>query len=83
MKPLFYLWARQILNGIKRAVSSPKRLISVLVGLGYYIGFFLRPWEKPSTFTRKGEPLLPKGFQFDISNVEPIVFLIFILISIF
>lgn len=82
MKPLLYLWARQILNGVKRAVSSPKRLISVLVGLGYYIGFFLRPWEKPTTFTKKGEPLLPKGFQFEIANVQPIVFLVFMGISI-
>lgn len=82
MKPLLYLWARQILNGIKRAVSSPKRLISVLVGLGYYIGFFLRPWEKPTTFNKRGEPLLPKGVHFDLSNVEPIVFLIFMFISV-
>lgn len=82
MKPLFYLWARQILNGIKRAVSSPKRLISVLVGLGYYIGFFLRPWEKPTDFTKKGGPLLPKGITFDVGNVEPVVFLLFMNISI-
>ncbi|MEI7576433.1 MAG: putative ABC exporter domain-containing protein [Armatimonadota bacterium] len=82
MKPLFFLWARQILNGIKRAVSSPKRLISVLVGLGYYIGFFLRPWEKPTDFTKKGGPLLPKGITFDLANVEPVVFLIFMNISI-
>lgn len=82
MKPLFFLWVRQILNGIKRAVSSPKRLISVLVGLGYYIGFFLRPWEKPTDFTKKGGPLLPKGVTFDVGNVEPVVFLIFMSISI-
>ncbi len=80
--PLFYLWWRQIVNGIKRAFSSPKRLISVLVGLGYYVGFFLRPWERPSTFTKKGETLLPKGFHFELANVQPIVFLIFMFISI-
>lgn len=82
MHPLLFLWWRQILNGVKRAFSSPKRLISVLVGLGYYVGFFLRPWERTQTFTKKGETLLPKGFHFDVSNVQPVVFIIFMLISI-
>jgi hypothetical protein len=83
IRPLLYLWARQIVNGVKRAFSSPKRLISVLVGLGYYVGFFLRPWERPATFTKRGGTLLPKGVQLELANVQPVVFLIFMTISIF
>ena len=46
MRALLYLFTRSIVNGIKRAFSSPKRLISVLVGLGYYVGLVPRPWEQ-------------------------------------
>ena len=75
---LWYLWFRQLVNGVKRAVSSPRRLISILIGLGYYVGFFMRPWDNKgaSAFEEMG-----KAFRFQPSVIEPVIFLIFCFIS--
>ncbi len=60
MRALLYLFTKSIVNGIKRAFSSPKRLISVLVGLGYYVGLVLRPWEqKPDKLVTNSIGKLP------------------------
>jgi hypothetical protein len=76
---LWYLWSKQFVNGIKRAVSTPRRLISILIGIGYYVGFFIRPWDSKgsSSFEQLG-----KSFQFEPKSVEPIVFIIFSVVSI-
>ena len=78
---LWYLWFRQIVNGIKRAVSSPRRLISVLVGIGYYVGFFLRPWDQRSGLGIEKE--FSTKFQFDPHSVESVIFVVFMVVSIF
>lgn len=43
LRPLLFLTFRQFVNGLKRALTSPRRLISLLVFLGYYFVFFIRP----------------------------------------
>ncbi len=75
---LWYLWFRQLINGVKRAVGSPRRLISILIGLGYYVGFFVRPWDKrgAGAFEDVG-----KSFHFEPSALEPVVFIVFCFIS--
>ena len=80
VRVLWYLWFRQIVNGIKRAVSSPRRLISVLIFLGYYVGFAFRPWDRGSDGI---DGLVTKGFHLDPNLVEMFVFLGFTLVSIF
>lgn len=80
-KVLWYLWSRQIVNGVKRAVSTPRRLISVLVGIGYYVGFFMRPWDrKTSTSIEKG---FAPNFKLDVSTIDHIAFVVFLVLSIF
>lgn len=80
VRVLWYLWFRQIVNGIKRAVSSPRRLISVLIFFGYYVGFAFRPWDRGSDGIDR---LVTKGFHLDPNLVEMFVFLGFTLVSIF
>jgi hypothetical protein len=48
MKPLWYLTYKTFLNGTKRALSSPRRLIGLLFFAGYYFMFFIRPAMMPS-----------------------------------
>ena len=41
MKPLVFLTLRSTVNGIRRAVTSPRRLFSLLFAVGYYFYFFI------------------------------------------
>lgn len=43
MRPLVYLTVRTILNGMRRAFSSARRLISLIFFLIYYFWIFVRP----------------------------------------
>lgn len=80
MKPLVYLFVRQFVNGIKRAVGSPRRLISILVGLGYFFGVIIRPWDKSSDPISK---MASKSFNFTQVDFHATVFLIFGILSMF
>lgn len=53
MKPLVFLFVRSLVNGVKRAISSPRRLIGVLFFFGYYWLIFIRPIGKPTRNGRK------------------------------
>lgn len=79
LDPLVYLWCRQVVNGVKRAVSSPRRILSVLFGLGYFIGIFVRPWDSQSSLGI--EQSLHGKVSLDPSTVEPFVFLVMIVMS--
>ncbi len=56
VRPLAFLLGRSIVNGVKRATTSPKRLIGLAFTLLYYWSVFLRPFS-PSTPT----PSMPVG----------------------
>src|SRR5690348_15236021 len=43
MRPLFFLTFRSLINGLKRSVTSPKRLITTAAILMYYFWWFVRP----------------------------------------
>lgn len=43
MNALLFLTARSIKNGIRRALTTPRRLVSVIVFCGYYYWLFIRP----------------------------------------
>lgn len=43
LRPLLYLTFRSFLNGIRRGLTTPRRLIGTIVLLGYYFFFFMRP----------------------------------------
>lgn len=43
VKPLLFLTSRTIFNGLKRALTTPRRLISVVLVVAYYFFIFVRP----------------------------------------
>jgi len=55
VRPLAYLLTRSIFNGVKRAVTSPKRLIALTFFALYYYQILLRP------FSSSHAPTLPPG----------------------
>ena len=72
IRPLWFLFTRQIVNGVKRAVKTPRRLISVLVGLGYYFAVFARPWDSTGNRVFRDvhiEPLWLDGGSFMVFTV--------------
>ena len=56
VRPLAYLTLRSVANGVKRATTSPKRLIGLAVTLLYYWSVFLRPFSP-----RTAAPRMPVG----------------------
>ncbi|MCB8933188.1 MAG: putative ABC exporter domain-containing protein [Fimbriimonadaceae bacterium] len=43
MRPLVYLTVRSLINGVRRALTSPQRLIGLLAFVGWYFLIFLNP----------------------------------------
>ena len=80
-KVLWYLWSRQIVNGVKRAVSTPRRLISILVGIGYYVGFFIRPWDHSSSVKLERE--ITPNLQVTPAGIDHVLFIVFMVLSLF
>ncbi|MEQ1933627.1 MAG: putative ABC exporter domain-containing protein [Fimbriimonadaceae bacterium] len=80
-KPLFYLTFRTTLNAIKRALTTPRRLISLLLFMGYYFMFFMRPG-----FNGGGRAIPPRAegvLQFPTYEViDGVAFCVFALLSI-
>lgn len=64
MRPLLFLTVRCLVNGIKRALGSPRRLLSILFGLLYYVFVFLRPYG--TGFSGRSSNLPPIDFGFDL-----------------
>ena len=64
VRPLGYLLGKTLVNGVKRAVTSPKRIIGLAFFALYYWNLFLRPFERSRT------PTLPKNLpHFDLPPV--------------
>lgn len=79
MKPLIYLLVRSFVNGVKRAVSSPRRLIGLLFFLGYYALIFRPAWSgrgpsKPADLGRFDFP--------PIALIDATVFGLFVAVTI-
>ncbi|HSI72486.1 MAG TPA: putative ABC exporter domain-containing protein [Fimbriimonas sp.] len=82
MKPLLFLSSRSFVNGIKRALTSPQRLIGLLVVVLYYVNFLFQPFTSSS----RTAPRLPELPQFELPRLEVIdagVFLLFSVLSLF
>lgn len=81
VRPLVYLTVRSVANGIKRSVTSGRRLIGVaFLGL-YYVFLILRPFGESGS--RRSGPPLPKGLTkaLDPAIIEAAVFSGFSLLS--
>lgn len=79
MQALIFLAVRSFVNGVRRSLTSWKRLIS-LIGVGlYYFWLFIRPWQ-----TVRPLPI-PKGHLVatmpDLALIDSIVFTVFAIIS--
>lgn len=71
VRPLVFLLTRSIVNGVKRAVTSPKRLIALTFFAFYYYQILLRPLSSSRT------PTLPTGAHINLPSanlVDAIVF---------
>jgi hypothetical protein len=68
MQPLLYLFARTFVNRIKRYLSSPKRLISLIAIAAYWFLVVARPMSGSYRRPRS----LPSGFAFDLPPLEVI-----------
>jgi len=80
MKPLLYLTLRSTFNGIKRALTSGRRLISLLFVAGYYLMMFVRPFESPSRVSsRMSRPVV--SFP-DPALLDPLIFTGFVVLTV-
>src|SRR5579859_638612 len=57
MRPLTFLFTRTLANGVKRALTSPKRTISLLFFALYYFGLIAQPFRHDTV----ARPSLPFG----------------------
>lgn len=81
LQALVFLYFHAIVNGVKRAFSSPRRLISVLVFVGYYGWLVFRPLEHQPSFPTQRLP--HTGFRLDMHALDGIVFALFAVLSMF
>jgi hypothetical protein len=78
MKPLIFLTTRSIVNGIKRAITTPRRLISVILFVAYYWWIFIRPAMTDRNLFGHNTQLPAPPMQM----LESITFGVFVLLSI-
>ncbi len=79
VRPLLFLTFRTLLNGLKRAFTTPRRLISLVVFLAYYFFMFIKPALGPT----KNSVVLPPGTtQLDFPPMQVIDALSFSLFSV-
>ena len=73
VRPLAFLFVRSVVNGVKRAISSPKRLVTLVFTVGYYWWIFLKPFAP-----HRRVPVMPRGTPtFDLppaATIEAVVF---------
>lgn len=82
VRPLLFLTGRSIVNGIKRQISTPRRIISFLFVVGYYVFVFIRPFgsgARPIPSTLSGE--ISKTTLPNLATFEPYFFLGFVLLG--
>ncbi len=77
MRPLVYLTTRTVINGLKRATQSARRLISLLALVLWYFFAFLRPFDR-GRFS--GDSAMPFSMP-NNSVLEAIVFAMFAMLS--
>jgi hypothetical protein len=80
VKPLLYLTYRTFVNGLKRALTTPRRLISLIVFLFYYFLIFVQP-----ALVGGGRRTIPDQmvgrFDFPLQIIEASAFFLFGFIS--
>lgn len=54
LRPLLFLTVRTLFNGVRRALSTPRRLITLIALVAYYFFIFIRPALGPIAATPPG-----------------------------
>ncbi len=84
-RPLLFLTYKTVWNGLRRALTTPRRLISLLVFLGYYFLVFIRPALGGSA--RAQMPTFPNGtpqLEFPpLQVIDSVAFGLFTVLSLF
>lgn len=83
VRPLLYLTYRSTFNGIKRALTSPRRLISLLMIVGYYFLMFIRPAMRTGRLDSDFSDRFPKLDFPPLEFIDAGVFTIFAAMSLF
>ncbi len=89
MKPLLFLTTKSLFNGIKRGLTSPKRLITTIILIAYYLWLFvLRPMATMGSSGRRASLMKPSGniphFDFPpLPTLDALLFAGFALLSLF
>lgn len=82
MQPLIFLTTRTVANGLKRALTSGRRLISLLFVILYWIFAIIRPYQRgsefPSSFPSSMKLVMPP-----MHAIETVIFWIFAAICLF
>ncbi len=82
MQPLIYLTLKSFFNGVKRAISSPRRILGTLFFFGYYFFILFRPYERPS---KTPVPVMPTAMKAvslpSPASIEPYVLAMFVVVS--
>lgn len=79
MKPLLFLTGKSIVNGVKRAVTSPRRLIGFLVIVAYYAQFVVRSVMRSNSYGPGSARTV--GFEYQEERVQAFAFFLFAVIS--
>lgn len=80
-RSLLYLFWRTTYNGIKRALTTPRRLIGLLGSTLYFIMVFIRPFSSNAELSNLGRVHAVTRFP-ESTFLDPLVFSIFLIASI-
>jgi len=84
MRPLLFLGFRTFINGVKRAFSSPRRVLGTLFFFGYYLWMFRPFWRSDDSGITSGLNRLPtQRLEFPpLYLIEAVVFALFCLLTV-
>lgn len=83
MRPLIFLTVRSTLNGLRRALTSPQRLISILFFVGWYFLWFVSPALKPNREMHLPPEAVGRLDFPPMAAIEAVVFTVFAILSLF
>jgi len=80
VRPLLFLTARSLVNGIRRALTNVRRLLGLLFFLAYWLLFFVRPFDggTPKILSRTPSPTI----DFPLDQIRVGAFGVFLVLSV-
>jgi len=82
VRPLLFLVSHSFVNGVKRALGTPKRLITLVAFLGYYAWVATRSYTSPRTIPMPASRISLPHLQYSIIQIlDALVFAVFMFLS--